>query len=280
VATEATVPFFFDRARLRALAEERAAAYQAADPFPHGVFDDFLPEAVARACLTEFETVATERLDLYTDSGNTRKLATSDEELMGPLTRNLIAEFNGKAMIDFLETLTGITGLTPDPHLMGGGLHQLDPGGFLKVHADFNIHPRLKLDRRINVLLYLNPDWREEWGGGLELWKEDMSARAQHVVPLLNRMVVFNTTSTSYHGNPEPVACPEGMARRSLAFYYYTNGRPEEERATAHTTLYQTPGATPPAAGAGPRKQPALRRIARDLLPPALVRAARRARRR
>src|SRR4051812_35634795 len=100
-------PFYFDAERLRALGAERAADYRAAEPFPHGVFDDFLPESVALAAVDEVDRVAHERMDLYTDSGNTRKLATSDESVMGQVTRQLIAQFNSKAMIDFLEALTG-----------------------------------------------------------------------------------------------------------------------------------------------------------------------------
>jgi 2OG-Fe(II) oxygenase superfamily len=268
------IPFTFDRGALLERARAGAAGYRSASPFPHAVLDDFLPQGMAEACAEEFPGPEA-GWDVYTDQGNTRKLATADEALMGPLTRQLVAAFNGGAMIAFLEELTGIDGLVPDPHLLGGGLHQLNPGGFLKVHADFNRHPKLDLDRRINLLLYLNPGWREEWGGGLELWDERMGACERYVNPIANRVVVFNTTSTSFHGNPRPVACPEGTARRSLAFYYYTNGRPDEERAEAHSTLYQEPGRPPPGASASGRA----RRVARSLLPPALVSLARRARR-
>ena len=240
-----TEQVLFDAARLRERAQERAEAYRTARPFPHAVFDDFLPETVARAAVAEVDEVARDRMDLYTDAGNTRKLATSDESVMGPVTRQLIAQFNSKAMIDFLETLTGMEGLVPDPHLVGGGIHVLESGGFLRVHADFNQHRHLKLDRRINVLLYLNPDWQEVWGGNLELWNGDMSECQARIVPLLNRVAVFNVTDRSFHGNPAPVASPDGAPRRSLAFYYYTNGRPAEERSDPHSTLYQTPGVRP-----------------------------------
>jgi hypothetical protein len=271
--------FRLDAAALQDLALERAPAYRDAKPFPHAVFDDFLPEELIDACVAEFPREEDPRWDLYTDQGNSFKVATSDETLMGPVTRQLIAEFNGKAMIDFLEALTGISGLVPDPHLVGGGLHQLNPGGFLRVHADFNVHGHLKLDRRINLLLYLNRDWREEYGGQLELWNRDMSECEREVLPIANRCVIFNTTSVSFHGNPRPVACPSGVARRSLAFYYYSNGRPEEERSNAHSTLYQTPGA--PARAPGDRRRATrsrLRAIARRWLPPIVIDAAKRVR--
>ncbi len=272
-------PFFLDSARLRALAEAHADGYRSAYPCPHAIVDDFLPPDVAAAAAEEFAGLDTDGWQLYTDEGNTLKLATSDEDRMGPLLRQLVAQFNSRVFIEFLEALTGIQGLVPDPHLHGGGLHQLNPGGFLNVHADFNYHEHIRLDRRINALLYVNPGWKQEWGGAFELWTPDMSECAVKVPPVLNRLAVFSTTSTSYHGNPDPVTCPPGNARRSLAFYYYTNGRPEEERRVSHSTLYQSPGRSP--AEIDRPWTPALwRRVVRELAPPVLVKAFRRLRRR
>ncbi len=271
---------FLDRAELLARAGEHASAYRAAAPFPHVVLDDFLPSAVAEAAAAEFAGLPTDGWDRYEDAGNTLKLATSDEARMGPLLRHLIGQFNGGPFISFLESLTGIDGLLPDPQLAGGGLHQLNPGGFLRVHADFNRHQVLKLDRRINALLYLNPGWQEEWGGAFELWTPDMQEQVVKLPPVLNRLVVFNTTSESFHGNPDPVSCPSGNARRSLAFYYYTNGRPESEVAGAHSTLYQTPGQAP-GEEAAVEEAPAerARRVARELVPPLVARKLRERRR-
>jgi Rps23 Pro-64 3,4-dihydroxylase Tpa1-like proline 4-hydroxylase len=268
--------FVFDKSRLLELGERHAPGYQAASPFPHAVIDDFLPAEVAEAAAAEFASLDSAGWDFYTDSGNTLKFATSDTTVMGPVLRGLVAEFNGHAFVEFLEALTGMKGIVSDPHLVGGGLHQLNPGGFLKVHADFNRHPRLQLDRRINALLYLNPGWQDDWGGAFELWPEDMSECAVKAPPYLNRLAIFNTTSTSYHGNPDPVACPEGNARRSLAFYYYTNGRPESEQTSSHSTLYQTPGRQAEAQDA----KPSLReRVSwRDFVPPIALKVARRVR--
>jgi hypothetical protein len=239
--------------------DDLAERYRTAEPFPHIVIDDFVPVELVRAIVDEYPRDR-EEWDLYLDDGNSNKLAISDESRLGRMSRQLVTELNSGAMIRFLEGLTGITGLVPDPHLLGGGLHQLDPGGYLRVHADFNHHPHLKLDRRLNFLLYLNEDWQEDWGGSLELWNADMSERVVSVAPVAGRAVVFSTTSTSYHGNPDPVACPAGMARRSIALYYYTNGRPDEERAAKHNTLYQTPGADPTRPGE-PRARRGLRRL-------------------
>src|SRR5262249_39051246 len=122
---------------------------------------------------------------------------------------------------------------------VGGGLHQIEKGGFLKIHADFNYHDKLKLYRRLNLLVYLNKDWSEDYGGHFELWDTEMTKCEQRVLPVFNRCVVFTTTDTSFHGNPVPLTCPEGRTRKSIALYYYTVENPNPERAAAHSTLFK-----------------------------------------
>jgi len=253
------------------LAQGAAAEYRGAQPFPHIAIDDFVPDWVIDKLLEEFPAPGQIEWDLYTDGGNTQKLATRDELRMGPFTRQFIGQLNGSAFITFLEGLTGIDGLLPDPHLEGGGLHQIERGGFLKVHADFNVHQRLRLDRRLNLLLYLNRGWHEEYGGHLELWNRDMSACARKILPVANRCVVFSTTDTSFHSHPQPLQTPAGVTRKSLALYYYSNGRPMSEQSPSHTTLYQ--GAEPP----GLRSS--LRHLALRASPPIFVDAVKRLRR-
>lgn len=200
--------------------------YAAADPFPHAVIDDFFPPAVLEAVLDEFpapDAIAWKRFE----SGRERKLANYDEALMGLTTRTLIHELNSARFLRWLTQLTGVENLIPDPYLEGGGHHQILPGGKLGVHADFNKHRVLGLERRLNVLVYLNQDWSEEFGGHLELWDQEMVACRRRVLPVFNRLVVFTTTSTTFHGHPDPLTCPEGRSRKSLALYYYTVGTPE-----------------------------------------------------
>jgi hypothetical protein len=164
------------------------------------------------------------------------KFALDDETAIPALHRAALRELNGQVFLDFLERLTGIKGLVPDPHFIGGGLHQILPGGFLKVHADFDMHGRLHLHRRLNVLLYLNQDWDASYGGDLELWDPTMTRAVRKIAPIANRLVVFSTTDTSFHGHPEPLACPADRARRSMAWYYYT--APMKTR-VGHSTLFQ-----------------------------------------
>src|SRR5207248_4200226 len=130
--------FFFDADSLSRLPEADQDEFARGQPFPHAVFYDFLPDGVAARVLEEFPATDEIAWDVYRDRGNTEKLATTLPALIPSFTRHVLAEFNSAAIMEFLETLTGMTGLTPDPYFLGGGLHQIEPGGFLNVHADFN----------------------------------------------------------------------------------------------------------------------------------------------
>jgi hypothetical protein len=150
-------------------------------------------------------------------------------------------------------------------------------GGHLKVHADFNRHPKTELERRLNVLIYLNRDWKDEYGGAFELWNEDMTRCETKVMPYFNRCVVFSTTSRSFHGHPEPLECPEDRTRKSLALYYYTKDRPAAEKRWEHNTLFKArPGEELPEPPLGDRVKERIKSAA----PPAVHETWRRWRRR
>ncbi len=209
-------------------------------PFPHTVIDDFARPDLLEQVLAEV-TAGDKDGALWNtiDDRFQRKSACANMRQMGPATRQLISFMNSREILGWLEKLTGIQGLIADWQLAGGGIHALRTDGYLNVHADFSLHRHLKLDQRINLLLYLNKDWKEEYGGAVELWNTDMTACQERIVPLFNRCAIFNTTDKSFHGNPVPVAAPDGRTRLSLAFYYSTNGRPEEEQGDAHWTLFR-----------------------------------------
>ena len=257
----------FQQQHLDRLARRLRQQYTTNDPFPHIVIDDFLPEEIAEKLLAAFPSPEQNRWEAF-DADHEVKLQLSNEERMSPLVRDVLHQFNAAPMIEFLETLTDIDGLIPDPHFMGGGLHQIQPGGFLDIHADFNYHPRLQLDRRLNLLLYLNKDWRDEYNGHLELWDREMTRCVKKIAPLFNRCVVFSTTDFSYHGHPEVLKCPAGTTRKSMALYYYTNGRPDEERSSGHSTLFRTrPNEDVKSKSTRMRR---IKRTARRLVPPIL----------
>ena len=220
------------------IAGERAADYRNANPFPHIALDNFFDETMLSRVLEEFPNRKQIKWTEF-DNYHEVKLSAQKDDNFGPATKWLMYHLNSSYFINFLEELTGIQGLLPDPHFEGGGLHQIMPGGKLGVHADFNKHPLFQLDRRINILLYLNPGWQKEWGGDLELWTRDMSQCEKRISPIGGRCVIFSTTRDSFHGHPHPLNCPEEHSRKSIALYYYTHGRPAGEDATPHKTLWQ-----------------------------------------
>ena len=224
--------------KLERLGKEKAEEYKSNKPFPHIYFDDFLPLEAAEAALRDFPEPKQLPWQQF-DNPNERKLAFDVVEKLPSADRDVLYFLNSRPMLQFLEALTGIEGIIPDPYFSGGGLHQIKPGGKLGVHADFNLNTKLKLDRRINVLIYLNKDWKEEYGGHFELWNRDMTAAEQKILPLFNRCAIFSTTSWSFHGHPTPLTCPPDRTRKSIATYYYSNGRPEEEVTASHSTIFK-----------------------------------------
>jgi hypothetical protein len=219
IKTTSTDYGYFDPS-ISDLGSQYREQYNSAAPFPHIVLKDFLDESILDLCLREFPAMPNSAAS-YKRSQENLKFEFKPEVLSPPL-RSLFYSFNSIPFVSFMENLTGIKGLIPDPYFAGAGFHQVSQGGHLGIHADFNFHGAMSLERRINVLIYLNKDWREEYGGCLELWDQQMKGCIERVVPAFNTCVVFNTSLTSFHGNPAPVNHPNGQPRRSIALYYYT----------------------------------------------------------
>lgn len=213
--------------------------FQENNPFPHIVLDGFINGPIKNV-VHEVENIANDQYD-FNEHQNVqiKKRGLSDQSKMPEIVRNLVCYFQSKDMISYLEQLTGISDLLPDPSLLGGGIHKTVSGGHLAVHADFNIHPELGLHRRVNLLLFLNPYWLDEWGGHLELWDQSMTQCCKKILPILNRAVIFKITDDAYHGHPDPLKCPDNFARYSLAFYYYTKDRPENEKSSFHWATWK-----------------------------------------
>lgn len=203
-------------------------------PFPHCVIDGFASLDTVRAINAEWPS----------DPWQNHRHDYSDKRgceywgAFGTQTHALLRELNDAQFVAGLGKAFGFENLSADDSLEGGGLHETFPGGFLGIHADFNIHPESRLLRRLNLLLFLNEEWREEWGGYLELWDAGKTGCQVKVVPVAGRAVIFSTNWNSFHGHPAPLNCPEGRSRRSLALYYYSPELPEELRMPEHSTLY------------------------------------------
>lgn len=224
--------------KLAAIVESEAQNYQQASPFPHFSVDEMFPEKFLEKVAEEFPERSSEAWQKF-DNMREKKLASNGDEALGPYTRALISNLNSGTFIHFLESLTGIKGLLPDPHLMGGGMHRILPGGKLAVHIDFNRNNKLKLVRRLNVLIYLNKDWDESYGGYFELWDKEMSQAKVKILPRFNRLAMFSTGKETWHGHPDPLTCPENRTRRSLALYYYTAVEEKSWKKDTHTTLFR-----------------------------------------
>lgn len=267
--TSPLIPFDIDTLTLdtetaRAAGQKHAEAYQSATPYPHVCVDNFLPAEV-------LERV---RRDLAHLPESERAFSAAQEKLkfqynpdrLPTYTRSLFHFLNSRPVILFLEEMSGIKGLIPDPYFMGGGIHRVANGGHLDIHADFNLHKPMNVERRLNLLIYLNHEWREEWGGSFEIWDKEMKKKEASFVPLFNRMCCFSTGSDTFHGNPETVNHPEGKPRMSIALYYYT--ATWDEMRKSHSTIFKPRPGTHDASD----RLDARHRMWQDVMPPVLYR--------
>ena len=236
------LPFLMSESTLPAASSGALSRFTGASPFPHAVIDEALPADHINFLHDNFPSVdhpvwlnwRQRSPSQYGKQG----VGNADKfELLDPIFRLALQEFNSSIFLAFLERLTGIGGLIPDPYFTGGGIHQIVNDGFLDIHTDFNSYSRLGLYRQLNVLLYLNRDWREEYGGQLEL--SDSGGHdfvcQKSIEPLFNRMVVFHTTKQSFHGHPQPWRDPAGSTRKSIALYYYTSYRLDDQEYNENT---------------------------------------------
>ena len=260
---------YFDALQCIEAGKARAIEYQSAMPFPHIVMEDFLDPAVLRGIIEDFPDKVGH--PSFERPQERFKYQFSPHICESARIRNLLAELNAAPFLGFLEAMTGISGLIPDPHFDGGGLHETLSGGHLSIHADFNIHVRLNLERRLNLLIYLNDDWLPEYGGALELWDKSMRTSARNVLPMLGHAVVFSTDRHSFHGQPNPLTCPPDRSRRSIATYYYTALEKADNTIKRNTAFQTRLGTTD-----RPDTRVRIDHFLADWMPPRLLPAARR----
>ncbi len=220
-----------DLDRMRAIVRDRRQDFAGAAPFPHLVLDDFLDRDAAAAIVHELSTTDGEWI--FYHHVNERKRGFNDVAHMGPVTRALVSALNAPDFLALLGALTGESALLADPTLEGGGLSEIEAGGWVNVHADFLSHPHERTwTRRLNLIVFLNADWSATDGGELELWDAAVRTPVVRVVPTFNRCVIFATTATAFHGVPV-VRAPPGRSRKSLALYYFADeGAPLPIRST------------------------------------------------
>ena len=213
---------------LKARAEEIKKDYQSKKPFRYVMFEGFFKPEVAESIYSSYPEI--------TPDGAWNGTTFED----GSIFNKVFAELNSPEFLKWLEYVSEIDDLEGDAELFGGGLHQSINGAFLNVHVDYNFHPTTKHHRRLNVLVYMNKDWKEEYEGHLELWdlSNDKKTLLGKYAPEFNRCVIFETNEISFHGHPKELKTPEGVNRKSIATYYYTETRPESEIGPEHNTIY------------------------------------------
>jgi len=216
------------------------AQVRAAKPFPFFQVDNFLKEDFANRVLEAFPNYEqAKKIGREFAAVNERgKVQVTDSKQFAEPVRQLNEVLACQEFLDLLSYAMDIPKLLPDEELVGGGIHQTGPRGHLDVHVDFNYIPERQLHRRLNILVYFNKDWKEEWGGNIELWDKDVKVCHHSFSPIFNRCVVFETNDISFHG-VSAVNCPPDRARKSFAAYYYTKEAPAHWTGEAHSTIFK-----------------------------------------
>lgn len=196
-------------------------------PFKYFVFDNFLKESEAEELSNEFAPFDSKEWFSYENPLEIKK-TIHNWYSFPPLTYKFLSHLNSEIFIDGIKDLTGTQNLYCDQGLHGGGWHIHGRGGKLNIHLDYEIHPKLNLLRKYNLIIYLSKDWDSKWGGNLEFWshdEENNSPKEKKVTVecKFNRAVLFDASQNSWHGFSDPIDCPEGMYRKSIATYYLTD---------------------------------------------------------
>ena len=233
----------------KSLADSCRSNYALANPFPHIVIDDFIPEDLALQCYNQMsqhqewmfdsmmgypEDERDSQVNKWWTPFDTDSKNRIESDM--PAVWKCLQYFNSRPFLLFLENLTGIKDLIADVDFEGGGIHKIKNGGRLELHSDYNKHPNKDIWRRINLLLYLTPNWN--YNGHLDLYEKEPLVKVKSILPTFNRAVIFNTTDDSIHGHPTPLVCPEEISRYSFALYYFTKDRPEHEKSDSKAAIW------------------------------------------
>ena len=214
------------------LGKKLSHTYSKSNPFPSIVIDNFLNPDCALQCFSELKKHedwgCEASTNEYMSAHQVNKFFTPYNPnsvdnlfLQSPTVYSVLQHLNTPKFLKFLGDLTGIKDLLPDPDMFGAGCHKIKTGGKLSLHVDYNLHSLTGNFRVLNLLLYLNPQWLDKWGGHLELWNHEEKKLEQKIAPLMNRAVIFTLSDNSIHGHPHPLQTPSYIDRYSLALYYF-----------------------------------------------------------
>ena len=205
--------------------------YWNSQPFHHVVIDNFWSEDFAMKIASELPNYETEKVDAKYDNPIEKKRTIQDWVKFETNTYRAFSFLVSESFSFFISSVINEPNLVADFGLHGGGIHMHQAGDYLNAHYDYDIHPKMGMQRKINIIIYMQPDWQDEWGGNLGLWSHDPETDQpkeiiKSIVPKFNRAVIFDTTQNSWHGVTEGIFCPPGVYRKSLAAYYLIPVKP------------------------------------------------------
>jgi Rps23 Pro-64 3,4-dihydroxylase Tpa1-like proline 4-hydroxylase len=209
-------------------------------PFPHFCIDNFLNSSFAEEIYQSFPSFSEAKAAgrEFATVNEKKKIQITDSTKFAPAVARLNSLLASKEFVELMSYIFDIPNLIDDPALMGGGIHETDTGGRLDVHVDFNFVEQKRWHRRLNILIYFNKDWKEQYGGHLDIWDKDVKQCYGSFAPVFNRACGFATSDISFHG-VTPLTCPPGIVRRSFATYYYTTEAPAGWTGEVHSTIFK-----------------------------------------
>ena len=253
---DGTVRMPADLARIR-------TAYKAGQPFSHVVLDDLFEPALLARVLAEGRALQASQFIKFERDGLERTARMSSPLELGPTSASFVALLHSAPFLYLLSEITGVWQLLPDPYLQGAGHAVMRRGDFFGVHADRSVAYETGLVRRLAMIVFLNEDWSAEFNGNLELWDAEGKACQVAIAPVFNRTVLFEVAYPNYHGVPQTLCCPPERGRHSFIVYFHTASAVGKENVSPHSSRF--------APQAYRRKEPALYRLARRLMPPVVL---------
>jgi hypothetical protein len=267
--TKSITSLLSERINLPENIDRLSYTFKNAKPYPHISIDNMFSGEELDKLIQEIPPIADDHFVHENDERlHTYNLRSAVE--LGETGFQLTAFLHSAAFLYFLSELTGIWQLLPDPYLQGAGYHVMPRGGKFDVHADRNTAYETGLHRRLSLIIYLNKNWKPEYGGQFELWNSDATRCEGVVEPIFNRTVIFEITDQNFHGVPRRIACPEGRSRDCFLVYYHTAQSASKSDAPPHTSIY--------APSLYRKNGSALRKLVRDVTPPIMLRTFQRIR--
>ena len=205
-------------------------------PFPMIVLDNFLPEDFASSMATECESIPLQHWTEFTRKGSFMRECKRLEH--APVAFDFVNQMHSALGMEWMTSITGIKDLIPDPYLTGAGYSRSFRGDSLQLHSDFNWNDQIKVHRMLSFIIYLNPNWQEEWGGSLEFTDFNKEKVIQSVPPLFNRAIIWRYHKRGFHGYPHPLTCPENMSRNTFRLFYYYSDAKHKDDDRPHRSLY------------------------------------------